>query len=130
MAGHWSDAWMDRPYEPGVFDCAELAVEVAREQFGKNVEILTERAASALGRTRQVQEGAQELADRVESPEEGDAVLMISRGRPSHVGVYCLIDGEPWVLHAMKNAGRVVRHPLRSLPTINLSVEGFYRWKP
>ena len=53
---------------------------------------------------------------------------MQCRGRPSHIGAYCLVDGEPSVLHAMANAGMTVRHALRDLNRIGLAIEGFYRW--
>jgi hypothetical protein len=59
---------------------------------------------------------------------DGDAVLMKS-GSLWHVGVYILLGGAPYVLHAMKNAQQVVRHRLRDLPNQGLTVEGFYKWK-
>lgn len=65
----------------------------------------------------------------VDDPKEGDVVLMLCRNRPSHVGVYCDVNGEPSVLHAMENAGMVVLHRIRDLPKVFLSVEGFYKWK-
>lgn len=70
-----------------------------------------------------------EYGEKTDSPTEGDAVLMLCRNRPSHIGVYCIVNHEPCVLHAMENAKMVVLHKLRDLPKVFLSIEGFYKWK-
>lgn len=130
---HWSDRYLGRPYVAGSGDCAMLAAEVRHDVFGDASAIAAaeaERAASALGRARQAQQVIAQHGARTDVPIEGDAVLMLCRGRPSHIGIYCLIDDEPWVLHAMANAGEAVRHRLRDLPRVGLALEGFYRWTP
>lgn len=128
---HWSERYIGQPYVLGDTDCAALAVQVRREIFRRPVpaDIEMERAASALGRHRQMVDGVQDYGARTEAPVEGDVVLMQCRGRPSHVGVYCVVDGEPSVLHALKNPGMTVLHRLRDLSRVALAVEGFYRWK-
>ncbi len=128
---HWTETYIGRPYIPGVADCARLVCDVRREVFGLPVppEAEPDRAASVLGRYRQMSEGVAEYGERTDDPQDGDAVLMRCRGRPSHVGVYALINNEPCVLHAMQNAGMVVLHRLRDLPRYRLHVEGCYRWK-
>lgn len=88
-----------------------------------------ERAQSAYGRFQQMSEGVETYAVPTESPQDGDVVLMQCRGRPSHVGVFCRVDGEAHTLHAMKNAGMAVLHRVRDLPRVNLHVEGYYSWK-
>lgn len=122
---HWSDAYLGLPYAEA--DCAALATRVRLEVFGvplpaAQAEI---RAASPLGRARQVQQALD--GHRVEQPEEGDLVLMHCRGRPSHVGVLARIGGIDHVLHAMKNHGSTCLHRLRDLRRIGLDVEGYYR---
>ena len=128
---HWTEQYIGQPYVRGAADCAALAVQVRREVFGHAVPpaVEQERAASALGRARQMAEGVADYGVRIDAPSDGDVVLMHCCGRPSHVGVYCVVGGEPSVLHAMENAGMVVLHRLRDLPRVYLSVEGFYRWK-
>ena len=128
---HWSEAYIGRPYVLGESDCARLVCDVRREVFGLPVPTDAEpgRAASLAGRFHQMTDGVAEYGERTASPQDGDSVLMLCRGRPSHIGVYCLVAGEPSVLHAMKNAGMVVLHRLRDLPRYNLHVEGFYQWK-
>ena len=128
---HWCEAYIGLPYSLGDSDCARLVCRVRREVFGGEVpdEAEAERAVSALGRAAQMQDGVVLYAEPTATPQEGDVVLMNCRGRPSHVGAYCLVNGEPHVLHAIENAGQTVLHRLRDLPRFNLQVEGFYRWK-
>ena len=115
----------------GSADCARLLSDVREEQFGLPVPSIVdvERAQSRLGRVGQVDDLVHEYGAPTDCPKEGDAVLMICAGRPSHVGVYCLVDGEPCVLHAMENAGMVVLHKIRELNRHFLKIEGYYSWK-
>ena len=92
-------------------------------------EIEIERRSSRLGRIGQMSDLVDAYGQKTENPQEGDAVLMLCRGRPSHIGVYCIVDGEPSVLHAMENAGMVVLHRIRELNRVFLTVEGYYAWK-
>jgi hypothetical protein len=128
---HWSDAYIGDPYIPGTADCARLFCRVSREVFGVEIpdEAEVSRAASRIGRAGQMDDAVLSFGEPVETPAEGDAVLMICAGRPSHIGAYCWVDGEPGVVHAMENAGMTVRHALRDLPRYGLRVEGYYRWK-
>lgn len=128
---HWAEQYIGSEYAVNTADCARLLSKVRKEQFNMPVpdDIEIERAASRLGRVGQMQDLVNEFGLRTENPQEGDAVLMICRGRPSHVGVYCIVDKEPCVLHAMENAGMVVLHRIRELNRVFLSVEGYYTWK-
>lgn len=128
---HWSANYIGLPYVAGDADCAALLCRVRREVFCQPVPSAAEieRAASRLGRNAQLADGVDAFGLPTDSPKEGDAVLMMCRGRPSHIGVYCEIEGVRCVLHAMENAGMVVLHRLRDLPRVFLEVEGFYTWK-
>lgn len=124
---HWTEAYIGLPYIEQVQDCAELLARVQREVFGRNVHVPSVRADTPFGRSIQIAHGRDELADPVSQAQEGDAVLMQIMGR-WHVGVWFNL-GEPWVLHALKNAGQVVAHRLRDLPRYGIRVEGFYRMR-
>lgn len=128
---HWSQQYIGEPYVLGDADCARLVARVRREVYKLPVpsDVEVDRAASRLGRVGQMGDLVAMYGQRTDSPEEGDVVLMICRSRPSHVGVYCEVDNEPCVLHAMENAGMVVLHRIRDLPKVLLTVEGFYKWK-
>jgi hypothetical protein len=128
---HWSSQYIGQPYEINSADCARLLSRVRKNVFGLPVpeDIEIERRASRLGRVGQMSDLVDAYGEKTENPVDGDAVLMMCRGRPSHIGVYCIVDGEPCVLHAMENAGMVVLHRIRELNRVFLSVEGYYTWK-
>ena len=128
---HWSAKYIGNPYETNTADCARLLSKVRKEVFNLPVpdDIEIERRASRLGRVGQMSDLVDTYGKKTENPQEGDAVLMLCRGRPSHIGAYCIVDGEPCVLHAMENAGMVVLHRIRELNRVFLSVEGYYTWK-
>lgn len=128
---HWTERYIGQEYETGTADCARLLARVRHEEFGLPVpsDIEVERAASRLGRVGQMEDLVSEFGVKTESPSDGDAVLMVCRGRPSHIGVFAMVGGEPCVLHAMENAGHVVLHRIRDLSRVLLSVEGYYAWK-
>jgi hypothetical protein len=124
---HWSEAYIGLPYIEVEQDCAALLERVQREVFGRNVTVPRGRADGPFGKSAQISQGARDLADPVQEPVEGDAVLMKVRGL-WHVGIW-FERGEPWVLHAMRHAGEVVSHRLRELPALGIRVEGFYRMR-
>ena len=127
---HWSDRYLSEPYRPVEADGAALAVRVACEQFGQRID-RPQHAIGLRSGSRQIDAIAESgsVAERVTTPRDGDVVLMRCRGVLAHVGVYCRIGGDGWVLHALRTAGAVVRHRLRDLPEQGLPVEGFYRWR-
>lgn len=125
---HWSHQFVGQPYVPRENDCAALAAKVQREIFGRDIRLPTERALHGRGFAEQIDRLKADYACLVVAPQEGDAVLMICKGRPSHIGIYCVIAGEPWVLHAVRNAGQVVLTRLRELGANGLAIEAYYRW--
>lgn len=127
---HWSENYIGKPYILGDADCAALVCEVREQQFDGTVPefVLAMRENTRLKRVEQLESLAREAVKPTNNPDEGDVVLMLCRGRPSHVGVFCVVDGEPSVLHAMENAKMVVRHRIRDLEKFGLKVEGYYKW--
>lgn len=128
---HWVEQYIGRPYILGEADCARLLSDVRREVFNLPVpsEVEVDRVASRLGRVGQMTDLVAEYGKWTNKPAEGDAVLMICMGRPSHIGVYCYVDGRHCVLHSMENAKMVVLHKISDLNKYLLSVEGYYKWK-
>lgn len=127
---HWSENYIGKPYKLGFADCASLVCEVREQQFDGTVPefVLAMRENTRLKRVEQLQALTREAVTTTDNPVEGDVVLMICRGRPSHVGVYCVVDNEQSVLHAMENAKMTVRHRIRDLEKFGLKVEGYYKW--
>lgn len=132
---HWSSQYVGRPYIEGVFDCAELARIVQREVFHREVNIPSDRdysdkqgAMKFLHMRRQLERCTADAATPTETPEEGDAVLLNSRGFYQHIGVYCVVNGEPQVLHATDRADQVVLTKVRELHIRGYRVGGYFKW--
>lgn len=127
---HWSETYIGKPYKLGSADCGTLVCEVREQQFNKTVPefVFAMRENTRLKRVEQLEFLAREAVTPTDKPDEGDVVLMLCRGRPSHVGVYCVVDNDQSVLHAMENAKMVVRHRIRDLEKFGLKVEGYYKW--
>jgi len=125
---HWSQHYIGNPYDEAN-DCAAFAERVQREVFDREVHLPSERAEGLRGQTAQIRACVDCHGELTELPADGDAVLLIGRGRLNHIGIYCLINGVPYVLHAMKSAGQVVLHKVRELDRHGLTIEGFYKWR-
>jgi hypothetical protein len=124
---HWSDAYLGLPYVEGEFDCADLAARVRREVFGQEIHLPSDHGAGAFARNAAVTRNKDATAERTDAPVDGDAVLLIARGRLQHIGLYCVIAGEPWVMHNQEKIG-VHRTRLRELERFGYRLEGFYKW--
>lgn len=124
---HWAEAYVGLPY--GEFDCAELCIKVCREQFEKVINLPGDRAIGIRGISEQICDLQNDFAISTLTPDEGDAVLMIGRGRLNHIGIACYINEQLYVLHAMRNVGMTVLHNISALPDVGLTVEGYYKWK-
>ncbi|AHB05621.1 hypothetical protein U875_09700 [Pandoraea pnomenusa 3kgm] len=126
---HWSDAYMFRPYIVNQFDCGDLARLVLKEVFHRDVGIPHARGTGPFADSALVAKCCDEIGVRTVEPADGDAVVMIARGRLAHVGVYYTLDGVAWVLHNSREARQVVRHRVRELDGNGFKLDGFYKWK-
>ena len=121
-------------YEPGRFDCADLAQRVQRELFGREVALPQDRP-----RPRQLKSMIREVAHlqpavaaKRASPAEwstGDGVLMSIGSLPVHIGVLFWIAGEWWVLHNDLTCAQSVLTRLRDAQAAGFNVEGVYAWR-
>ena len=123
----WALRYVGQSYAEA--NCAQFAVQIQREVFDRQVVLPADLPAGLRGQSRLINEKIEDFAERVESPIEGDAVLMVCRGTLSHVGVFCLINYQAHVVHAMRGAGQVTLHRVAELPRHGLKVEGYYRWR-
>ena len=75
---------------------------------------------------------APEARGTMGTPREGDGVLMAAAARRHslghHIGIWCAVGGEPYVLHCLKGVGSIL-HPIRNLDRRALVLEGVYRWR-
>lgn len=126
---HWSDRYLETAYEEGKYDCGAFAAAVQLEVFGKQVQLPTARRAGPFGRSADVSDGLADYGISTNYPCDGDAVCIKVRNRLQHIGVYCVIDGEPWLAHNSGGFGKVVRFRLRDCERLGYIVEGYYKWK-
>lgn len=119
---------MFRQYQAKSFDCGDLARLVLLEVFNRSIAIPTARGDGPFADSGLVVKCCEEIGTPTSEPMDGDAVVMIGRGRLAHVGVYYKLNGEEWVLHNSREAKQVVRHRIRDLPGTGLTLDRFYRW--
>jgi len=124
---HWAESYVGLPYSD--FNCAELCVKVCKEQFEKTINLPIDRSYNMHDESKKIIDLKDDFGISTVVPVEGDAVLMIGRGRLNHIGIVCYINGSLHILHAMRNVGITVLHNLLSLRHIGLKIEGYYKWK-
>lgn len=123
---HWAEQYVGLPYAD--FDCAALCVKVMHEVFDREILFPDERPDSIRAISKTIDHGKADYGVLTDNPVEGDAVLMYGRGRINHIGIVCIINGQMFILHAMRNAGHTVLHPVHALKEVGLLVEGYYKW--
>ena len=136
---HWAESYIGRPYVEGAHDCADFVVAVMREHFGRELALPAhgegtrawDRQIAALKGVYAVHV-APEARGTMGTPREGDGVLMAAAARRHslghHIGIWCAVAGEPYVLHCLKGVGSIL-HPIRDLDRRALVLEGVYRWR-
>lgn len=127
------DRFIGIPYDERRMDCADLAMLVQRELFGREV-LLPGKRPRPLRSDEQaaaIAAYSAQLADPVTHPQDGDAVLMREVGAQAagHIGTYFFLNYTPYVLHTTALLGASVLHRLQDLSATGLTVEGFLRWK-
>lgn len=123
---HWATDYIGLPWVAQEHDCWAFFRKVQREQFGIEVPAFDADALDRMACARAVAGNPERNKwTRVETPQEGDAVLMARAKYPSHVGIWIAADGGG-VLHCMQGAGVV----FQGLGKLKLSGWGhvvFYR---
>lgn len=125
---HWTDAYIGRPYLPGVADCMNLAEEVAIDVLKIHPGVPTVHETTLRGQASQLARLKDSYAVRVDGPIEAQPVLFVARGRFFHCGAVSIINGEVWVLHNDSTAGAVVLQRLRDMTRWAYVLDGYYKW--
>lgn len=123
---HWSDGYIDIPHSR--LDCAELVQLVLREQFGRCYEFPKKESQDLFHRAALITKHARDFAEPIDQPHDGCGVLMLSRGRMAHVGLYCAID-QGYVLHSDAAFGSSTRIPINRMVPPRYRIKGFYAWR-
>ena len=126
------EALVGIPYDARHMDCADLAMRVQAEVFGRAVALPGRRPRPLrdADQAAAIAAYASQLAVPVKCPRDGDAVLMRDGGHQvaGHIGTYFFLNYAPMVLHTSHALGASVLHRVQDLPGYGLRIEGFYRW--
>lgn len=121
------------PHCDRTHDCADLVTEAAAHLYGRQISLpqARPRPRGTASRAAALDSALTDLALRIDSPADGDLVLMTDLGfsRPSHIGMYFFLGYEHRVLHSSQGVGSSRLHRLSDLPRFGLTVVGYYRWK-
>ncbi len=124
-------SYVGMAYVPGQFDCADLAVLVQREVFGRAVALPVHPQGQATQRAA-ILRHRDALATAVAVPFTGAAVLfneVNTKGDTTwHIGTVALHRGEVWVLHNSYEGGGVQLARLQDLLRWGMKLEGYYAW--
>lgn len=125
-AVHWAADYIGQPWVAGVSDCWHFARAVWAERFGIEVPVTGVDVTSALAGRRALRDGARAGWQAVQTPAEGDGVLMGIGTRPCHVGLWINPDATGGVLHSVEGAG-VIYSPGLRVQGIGYVILGYYR---
>jgi len=122
------ERYIGRRYDADSFDCADLAVLIQDELFGRHVQLPGGRGRRQAP-TATLERYRADLATEIsrDEIEPGDVLLM--KGEVLHIGTLFFVGGCWRVLHNSYRLGGVWLHKLSELSSYGLRVEGFYRWK-
>lgn len=126
------DRFVGIPYCPRHMDCADLALMVQCELFGRTVVLAGKRARplDLEAQAAAIADYCSELGMAVKQPQDGDAVLMrdFDAEQAGHIGIYLFTNYAPHVLHTSHKLGASVLHRVQDLQGFGLVIEGYYRW--
>lgn len=105
---------------PDAYDCFGLAIEVL-SRYGIALPDAYYLDENRSFNSIVIEDVAREyVIPKVETPEDGDLVVMRINGVPSHIGVYI---GDGKCIHAWRPAVKV-----SDMTSIRNKIEGIYRW--
>lgn len=128
-----AQTYVGLPYVAGQFDCADLAVRVQNELFGKNIALPSSHRLGTRGHYVQINALKNELATRIDLPVHGCGALMTQyTGKEIlwHIGTVFLDEVEEvWILHNSRLQKGAALQRLGLMRRSGFRVEGWYAWK-
>jgi cell wall-associated NlpC family hydrolase len=123
---HWAFDYIGEAWVLGEHDCWGFVRRVQRERFGREIPPFDVDAMSRMACARAVASNPErERWRNVDTPAEGDCVLLAHSRHPSHVGLWVDCDGGG-VLHCLRGAG-VVFQSVTRLKAMGWGHLEFYR---
>ena len=120
---HWVTNYIGMEWTAGDNDCWGFFRRVQLDQFGRDVPVVDVDSMSRLAATRAL-EGHDERSNwqPVETPQDGDAVLMGKGKHPCHIGLWAAGG----VLHCVEHIG-VIHQPTFALAMTGWKTVSYYR---
>lgn len=108
---HWAGHYIGTPWRygsqgPDAYDCWNFIREIQLTRFGVDVPVIEYTDQRDVSHQLQHNTELDRWA-QVESPIEGDIVMMARAKIPAHVGVWIKANGDEGVLHCVKGSGVV-----------------------
>lgn len=132
-----AQSYVGTEYVAGTYDCGHLFLDVQRQVFGRDLAMPVgfgpEHRQGRAGQAHQIALVRDALADRIDQPVHGCAVLLTSPTDAGallwHIGTVFVYRGNEWVLHNSHAMGSASLNRLRDFAWRGQRIEGFYTWK-
>lgn len=111
-------------------NCADLALMIQKNEFGKEyIDYEKPESTSPFGYCRAVKKNIPNYLEERLIPINGCAVLLVCRGRLSHIGTYLNMNKTDYVIHTSERFKSSIMTPLHDLKKFGIEIQGFYSWK-
>jgi len=109
---HWAAEYIGKPWVSGDHDCWAFFREIQKKHFGIDVPLIDIDSADLMKVAKRFRDDKERNHwNKVEHPEDGDAVLMSHSKFPSHIGIWVDVDGGG-VLHCQERTGVVFQRQM------------------
>jgi len=123
---HWSEGYIDVPH--AVENCAALVERLRREQFGSKQVFPRPERRAVFHHSDLITSHLRDFVTPIDAPHDGCCVIVLARGRLAHIGMYCELPDQPYLLHSDSWFGASVRIPMSRVCAPRFRIEGFYAW--
>lgn len=126
MSGHFAINYIGKDYIPEVYDCWVFVRDVYRREYGIDldpIDINADNIRDVLRIFRDTDEFSNWV--EVDTPIEGDVVLLGQSKHPIHVGIWIAPDGGG-LLHCVKGRG-VIFQSYESLIATSWNIKSYWR---
>lgn len=109
-------------------NCSKFVEHVLRDHF-KIEYTFPQSEGSLFNQSNQLKENIPLFAYPVETPVEGDMVVMHGARRLCHIGMFVPVGLKKCVLHSEARLKRAALHEIKNLHKYGYTLGGFYSWR-
>lgn len=109
---HWATRYIGKSWcygaqGPDAYDCWNFVCEVQRTEYGINMPLIDYGQDQRLASFHMRENPELHNWNKIESPIEGDIVMMARAKIPAHIGVWIVANGKQGILHCLQGVGVV-----------------------